>query len=213
MPSALDASRTDLAAGDDHGSWPRFVARPRDWSLASYTPLRMHAAATGVGVRGGVAQRLALAPVALVAADLVVVGATFAPWLRSGSRMRSSYEVAAALDRLQVLEGWVRPAVTVLWYFVPLLAALSVLAIAAGHVRAGALGSLALAAASAAFALSLRQAGAANEWGVPLALAAAAAVVLLAIVTIRGERHPTMPTTMTSPVETTIHTNGGRNIP
>jgi hypothetical protein len=120
--------------------------------------------------------------------------------------------LAAALDRLQVLEGWVRPAVTVLWYFVPLLAALSLLAIAAGQVRAGAVGSLALATATAAFALSLRQAGAANGWGVPLALTSAAAAALLAIATIRGERRPTTPTT-TSAVEPIVHPNGGRNIP
>ena len=48
--------------------------------------------------------------------------------------------------------------------------------------------------------------------GVPLALASAAAAALLAIATIRGERRPTTPTT-TSPVEPTVHPNGGRNIP
>ena len=177
--------------------------------------ITMQAAATSAPVRRGGTRgpRLgSLAPLGLAAADLVLVGATFAPWLRSGSRVRSSYEVAAALHRLQVIEGWARPAVTVLWYFVPLLAALSLLAIAAGRARAGALGSLVLATATAAFALSLRQTDAANEWGVPLAIISAFAVVLLAIATIR-QRSPPRDPDHHHPVEPTLHTNGGRNAP
>src|SRR4051794_3066163 len=70
---------------------------------------------------------------ALVLTGIVTVAATFAPWVRSGSRDRSSYAVASTLDQLDVLHGWTRPAVTVLWYFVPLIAALAALAVAAGR--------------------------------------------------------------------------------
>jgi hypothetical protein len=61
---------------------------------------------------------------------VLCVAATFAPWVESGSANRSSYEVVRAAQDLGVLQGWVQPAAAVAWYFVPLVAALSVLALA-----------------------------------------------------------------------------------
>ena len=59
---------------------------------------------------------------------VVCAAATFGPWLQSGSSRRTSYEVIRAAEDLDVLHGWVQPAAAAAWYFVPLLAALVVLA-------------------------------------------------------------------------------------
>lgn len=133
-----------------------------------------------VGPDGAGHQILSWLPRALALADAVVVAGTFGPWLRSGGRVRSSYEVAGALERLQVLEGWARPAVTVLWYFVPLLGALCVLGVAVGHVRVTALGSAVLATGTSSFAIALRRSAYTIEWGVLLTVGASIAALALA---------------------------------
>jgi hypothetical protein len=89
------------------------------------------------------------AATALVLAGAVgVAGASFLPWVRSGSAHRSSYEVVEAADRLGVVSGTGALAVRA-WFLLPLVVAGACLAASLG--RAGpavALGGLAGAAAA-----------------------------------------------------------------
>jgi hypothetical protein len=116
----------------------------------------------------------------------VVCGAvTFAPWMRSGSARRSSFEVVRAAQDLDVLHGWVQPTAAAGWYFLPLLLACVLLAVVLDRtILAG--GLLAVAGISVALlALKLTVGGTTAEWGAPagliggsLALVAAAEVMI-----------------------------------
>jgi hypothetical protein len=101
----------------------------------------------------------------LCASAAVCAIVTFGPWLRSGSSRRSSYEVLRAAEDLDVLHGWVQPAAATLWYFVPLLAALVVLASVTDRplLAAGLLGVTGLAVAF--FALRLTSGPFSTDWG------------------------------------------------
>ena len=80
--------------------------------------------------------------VALVAATCAIA-ASLLPWVRTGNRERSSYELLAAARRLEVLDGDVEHALLVAWRFLPLVVALGWLALAIGRTRvAGAAGLL-----------------------------------------------------------------------
>jgi hypothetical protein len=116
---------------------------------------------------------------------VLCVAATFAPWVESGSATRSSYEVVRAAQDLGVLQGWLQPAAAAAWYFVPLVGALSVLALALDRpVPAAAL----LAVTGAAIALlsvKLMSGPLSTDWGTSagliggiLALVAAAEVII-----------------------------------
>jgi hypothetical protein len=70
--------------------------------------------------------------VAAVAGALGVVAGSFLPYARSGRAVRTSYEVVATAERLEVVTG---PAATLLrgWYLVPLLGAGAWLAAVTGR--------------------------------------------------------------------------------
>lgn len=61
---------------------------------------------------------------------LFVAAAGFLPWGASGRRSRTSYELVAVLDRLEVLDG-AGAAAAKAWYLAPLLAGATLLAAAA----------------------------------------------------------------------------------
>lgn len=103
----------------------------------------------------------------------LIVAGSFGPWLRSGDRRRTSYELFQVADRLGVLgDGplrWLPRA----WVCVPLFAASALFFHAAGWHRAGALcvsivaiGTLAIGGAVVATPLHL-------EWGTVAGLAGA----------------------------------------
>jgi len=78
---------------------------------------------------------------------VAVVGASFLPWVRSGSASRSSYEVVEAADRLGVTGGAGALAVRA-WFLLPLVVAGACLAASLGRERlAAVLGGLGGAAA------------------------------------------------------------------
>ena len=60
-----------------------------------------------------------------VAASVGVLIGSFLPWLRSGNRARSSFELISAARGLGLIEGWQVRALTALWYFIPLLVAVT----------------------------------------------------------------------------------------
>ncbi len=74
--------------------------------------------------------------VALTGLALVVIG-SFGPWLRSGRRVRSSYELFQVADRLGFLGDGPLRWLPRTWVCVPLAAALAFAADVAGFRRAG----------------------------------------------------------------------------
>jgi hypothetical protein len=116
---------------------------------------------------------------------VLCVVATFAPWVESGAATRSSYEVVRAAQDLGVLAGWVQPAAAAAWYFVPLVAALSVLALALDRPVAAAVLLAVTGAAVALLAVKLMVGPLSTDWGTSaglvggiLALVAAAEVII-----------------------------------
>jgi hypothetical protein len=116
---------------------------------------------------------------------LLCVAATFAPWVESGSATRSSYEVVRAAQDLGVLQGWVQPAAAATWYFVPLVGALSMLALALDRPVAAASLLAVTGAAVALLSVKLMFGPLSTDWGTSagliggiLALVAAAEVII-----------------------------------
>jgi hypothetical protein len=78
------------------------------------------------GTYAAAVQRILIGRAVATAGGLLALIGTFLPWLRSGARLRNSYEIFALVDRLGISEsslvGWgVR-----LWPVVPLLLVLAV---------------------------------------------------------------------------------------
>lgn len=64
----------------------------------------------------------------LTAGAAVVVIGTFAPWVRSGDRRRSSYRLLGLVDRLEFAPGGIAALAVRWWPLVPLLATATVIA-------------------------------------------------------------------------------------
>lgn len=77
--------------------------------------------------------------VAVASAALAVTTtvATFAPWASSGSKVRNSYAIVGIVDRAGVLSSSAA-GLSGLWYFVPALCGVVLIAMAAGRVAIGA---------------------------------------------------------------------------
>jgi hypothetical protein len=109
---------------------------------------------------------------------VLTLAATFAPWHRSGTTSRSSYEVVRSAERLGVLDRGLAPTVATAWAFVPAIGTVGLLALALGRWR-WALGAAAAAGAMVAwFALVLQQAPGA-AWGSVAALVASTALSIV----------------------------------
>jgi hypothetical protein len=116
---------------------------------------------------------------------MVCAAVTFGPWLRSGASRRSSYEVVRAAQDLGLLHGWVQPTAAAAWYFVPLVAAIALLAVALDRpvLAAGLLAVIG--AAVSVLAVKLTLGPLSTDWGTSaglvgglLALAAAVEVII-----------------------------------
>jgi len=119
---------------------------------------------------------------------VAAVATTFAPWLRSGESRRSSYEVVRTVDRLELAGPVARRAGRVVWATLPLVAALALLALAR-HRRAIAAGlALWVATAEGLLAGGLRSAPESADGAVGVALALAAALGIVGVITLIGAR-------------------------
>ncbi len=114
----------------------------------------------------------ALVPAALlVLTGAVAVASTFLPWLRTGSVTRSSYQVVQAADRLEVVSGAPRVALAVGWAFLPLVAALGLLALTLGRVRMAASAGFAVGLAISTLAVLVKSAPRSGDAGATVGLA------------------------------------------
>ncbi|MBV9950955.1 MAG: hypothetical protein JO291_03325 [Acidimicrobiia bacterium] len=116
------------------------------------------------------------------------VAATFAPWVDSGAATRSSYEVVRAAQDLGVLGGWLQPAAAAAWYFVPLVGALSVLALVLDRPVLGAVLLAVTGAAIALLAVKLMSGPLSTDWGTPAGAAGGSLALLAAAEVIIHER-------------------------
>jgi hypothetical protein len=104
--------------------------------------------------------------------------AGFFPWLQTGERRRSAYELIDAARTLDVLDSAVVRGLALAWFLVPLAAALCCLAVLLHARRAAALLAIATGLLGAGFALRLELAPLPVLSGVHLTLIAALAVVV-----------------------------------
>jgi hypothetical protein len=131
-----------------------------------------------------------VARVAAVSGLAVVVAASFGPWLRSGERVRSSYELFQVVDRLGFLGDGAMRWLPRLWVCVPLLAAVAVALYVFGHHRIAAAATAVVGGAALLVGLGLQAAPLPAEWGSRLAAAGGAVALLGAAATI-VITHPT----------------------
>lgn len=119
----------------------------------------------------------------LTVATALAVAVTFAPWLRTGSARRTSYEVALAADRLQVLAPGPQAAVSVAWAFLPLVAALASLAVMLDRRRLAAGLAAVVGLLEVALAALINNAPRSADWGAQAGLATGSTLVVVALAT------------------------------
>jgi hypothetical protein len=104
---------------------------------------------------------------------VLVVVASFLPWMRSGTHHRSSYSLVSVVRRIHVTDSAALGALARLWPTVPMLAAGAVLALVRGRPRiAGFLGAV-VSAATIFLAVAVKRAPVAAEGGTTTALVGA----------------------------------------
>lgn len=139
----------------------------------------MNAITTARDVTGGFRRRGFVAARTVAVAGLAtVVLASFAPWLRSGERTRSSYDLVQVVDRIDVLDGGSLRWLPTAWVCVPLLAAIAIACFVGGAPRWAA----GLSAVVGGFALvvgwAVLEAPFCPEWGSRAAVGGGALVVI-----------------------------------
>lgn len=111
------------------------------------------------------------------------------PWLRVGGRSRSSIDLIGSAGALDVIEGGVRFAVVATWFLVPGLVAFSMLAAAAGRLRACAFALLPLGPGLVAVvAGAVLTAGRLLVWGAYVTAVGAVVTTVFAVVVLRRLR-------------------------
>jgi hypothetical protein len=114
-------------------------------------------------------------------AATVEVAAAFLPWVRTGERQRTSFELLGSARRLGLFpSGWER-SVADLWYFVPLLVAVAWLAAAAGRSRTVVAGTTLAGVAGVAVASVVQRARVPAAIGLRVTLTASLVAVLLGL--------------------------------
>jgi hypothetical protein len=104
--------------------------------------------------------------------------AGFLPWLRTGERERSAYELVDAARSLDVLDSAVVRGLALAWFLVPLATTLCCLALLLHARRVAALLAIGTGLLGAGFALRLEVAPLPTLFGARLTLIAALAVVV-----------------------------------
>lgn len=114
------------------------------------------------------------------------------PWVRLGSRDRSSIDLIGSAGALDVIEGATKAIVVVLWFLLPVLVAAAMLALAAGRHRLLALLLVPLGPLIGLVVLVLlRVAGGVVVWGAWLSAAFAVGASASAIMVLVGTREGT----------------------
>jgi hypothetical protein len=134
-----------------------------------------------------------LARAVTIAGLVTVVIASFGPWLRSGQRSRTSYELFEVVGRLGLLgEGALR-LVPRLWVCVPVLAGVSLALFVGGIPKLAAAAAVAVGGFSLIVGWALQDAPLTAEWGsrvgVAGGLAAVTGAVAVTLIAQRTERN------------------------
>jgi hypothetical protein len=147
--------------------------------------------ASPAGPRRRVAQVSRSAVAVAVAAVLL---GTFMPWIRTGSRRRTSYGMMGLIDRLEFAPGGLAENAVRWWPLVPMLGVLTMIAAWWPRPRLAGLGGLVVAAYAGGVAVALRRAPVTLLIGRRVVVVAAAVLVVasLACLAIRPDR-PTRP--------------------
>ncbi len=114
------------------------------------------------------------------------------PWVRVGSRDRSSIDMIGSAGALDIIEGATKAIVVLLWFLLPVLVAAAMLSLAAGRIRL--LGWLLVPLGlilGAIVLLLLIVAGDVVIWGAWLSAAFAVGASASAIMVLVGEREGT----------------------
>ncbi len=114
------------------------------------------------------------------------------PWVRVGSRDRSSIDLIGSAGALDIIEGATKAIVVLLWFLLPVLVAAAMLSLAAGRIRL--LGWLLLPLGlilGAIVLLLLIVAGDVVVWGAWLSAAFAVGASASAIMVLVGQREGT----------------------
>ena len=114
------------------------------------------------------------------AVSALAVAALFAPWLRTGSATRNSFQVVQAADHLDVLPGGPQTLLSVVWAFVPLLAVLGVLALIVNRAWAAAGLLVGVGFLEAIFGVVVMNAPRSADWGAKAGLAVGLTLVVAA---------------------------------
>ena len=128
-----------------------------------------------------------MASVVSVGAATALVG-TFLPWVRIGSRSRSSYLLLGILSRLRFTPGGPAAAAVRLWPLVPLLLVSAVVVAWSGRRRVGGAITVVAAVYVGGLAAVVTLAPVAAQPGVPVALAGSVVLLVAAVLQLTGRR-------------------------
>ena len=130
----------------------------------------------------------------LLVASLVAVGietiTAFLPWVRTGHRDRTSFEVISAARELDVLRSPLERLVAAAWFTMPLLAALAALAAAASARRAAAIMTIAAGVLGLAIGRGVYVAPFAHHTPLVVCLVVSGIAVIVGVVLLVSTRDP-----------------------
>lgn len=124
----------------------------------------------------------------MLVAIVVEAVAGFLPWIRTGQRERSGFELVDTARTLDVLDSGVQRGLALALYLVPLAAALCWFAVLMHRRRAAAVLAIATGVVGAIVALSVERAAVASLSGVRATLIAALAVLVGGTFELVGRR-------------------------
>jgi hypothetical protein len=126
---------------------------------------------------------------------VVVVIASFLPWMRSGAHHRSSYSLVAVARRIHVIDNAALSALARLWPLAPMLAAGAVLALIRERPRTAALLGATVSVATIFLVIAVKTAPVAAEGGATTALVGAIMALIgsVAVLMTRPRRPTPLP--------------------
>ena len=121
--------------------------------------------------------------VLLATVTAIAVAVMFAPWLRTGSATRNSFQVVQAADHLDVLPAGPQAVISVVWAFLPLLAVLAVLALTVDRVPVAVGLMVVVGVVEAGFGTVVTNAPRSADWGATAGLALGLTLAVVALAT------------------------------